>query len=733
VSLTSKASSLVSASPTGRVAEALSQRHRSQDDRPALRRDLVVRQLIQFGEVKYGVKNPENLKVYNFEESEWDLIRLFDGTRSPNEILGDYNSGHPGGEIPLATVLDFEDSLRKMDLFEKTSKELNLALVEKLKNARKRTAEEKEEGFNIFLIPFHVMDPDRFLNRTVKYVRWLWKPQIVAVALVIFVLTASVFVSRFSTIWAQTVELYNFLHKPFWDFLQFFTIMTVIGAIHEFGHAFAIKVFGGDVHDIGFALFYFTPAYYCDTTDAYIFPNKWHRLWVALGGIYLESYICAVATGLWIVTYPDTFAHEIAYKTMLYTGVSTAFFNINPMVKTDGYHILSSYLELPQMREESFQYIGALIQRYIFRLPVEVPIYSRRKRRIYLSYAPCAIAYTGLIMVLIWHIFDNLFSKIFVEAASVLATITFLWVFRKRFNVFFSVIRMFYLDKKEFLMSPKIRRRLQIAAGALLLVLAIPIWRQPEEFSVVLEPHRQASIEAGTDGVVSRILAKEGESVTKGQAILELSSPPLEADTVRASGEQAVFERQADASRNAGLAGETYRAQAQATAAEAALTSRRTESALLDVRSPISGTVLTPRIQDLQGRFVKQGTAIATVGDTSRIEAQIPVSERLVADFAPGQDVSLAVPSRVAPVHGTIVAVAPAATAYASPSATSTATASELPSEIPDRFVLTARFENPSGRLLPGMSGRVKVYTQRRSYIERGWRVVWHWIRTIVW
>ena len=138
-------------------------------------------------------------------------------------------------------------------------------------------------------------------------------------------------------------------------------------------HAYATKIYGGEVHDIGIALLYFTPAFYCDTTDSLLFESKWQALWVTTAGIYIEGLPLRGATALWVASYPDALLHELAYKTMLFTGVSTVFFNINPLIKIDGYYALSSLLEMPELREESFRYLGAVVQGRVLRLPVEVP------------------------------------------------------------------------------------------------------------------------------------------------------------------------------------------------------------------------------------------------------------------------------------------------------------------------------------------------------------------------
>src|SRR4029079_7579925 len=169
------------------------------------------------------------------------------------------------------------------------------------------------------------------------------------------------------------MDLYHFLGKPLPDIIQFFIILSAIGAIHEFAHAYGVKIYGGECHDIGFALFYFTPAFYCDTSDSFLFENRFNRLWVTVAGVYSEVMICSIATAFWVASYPDTLVHQLAYKTMLFTGVSAVFFNINPLIKVDGYYALTSLLKMPELRETAWHQIGAWIQRTVLRLNVDIP------------------------------------------------------------------------------------------------------------------------------------------------------------------------------------------------------------------------------------------------------------------------------------------------------------------------------------------------------------------------
>lgn len=725
-------SGLVSAAPLAKGLRALAARHGAAGERPALRSSLVIRRIVQMGEVNWVVKNPETTKYYCFDEGSWALIELFDGTRTPTEILEEYRRRYPRAEIDLALVLDYQDNFQKMEFLEQSVAERNLRQLEKLKNARQRAADEKAEGFDIFLIPFHVFDPNRFMNRTMKYVRWIWTPQTVAVATIFFALTIGVIIGHWGPIWRETLELYAFLRKPFWDVVQFFAILTCVGAIHECAHGYVCKFYGGDVHDIGVALLYFMPAFYCDTTDALLFPNKWHRLWVTMAGIYIEALICCVATGLWVASYPDTLLHEIAYKAMLFTGVGTVFFNINPLRKVDGYLALTSVIEIPELREDSYEYLAALFQRYVLRLNVEVPVLSRRKRRIFLIYGPLALAFTVLIMLFIGHLFYNFYAKYFPNAAIVLLLLTLLRLFRKQVRLFLRGVRLFYLDKKEFLMSRRARASILGGAAALFVILAIPWSRWTIGTDVVLMPLTRVRLESPAEGTVLEVLAHEGDTVREGQVVAVLGSQAVDSAVAGLAARREALEKETSGRREVSDASGVFASERRETAVEATLRSEQDRRSRLAVRSPISGRVLTPRMEDLRGHFLRAASLIAEIGDCAQLKAEIPFTERLLAHLQPGSPVSVqlhARPGRI--LRGSIVSISPAT--LSAQHRADIGREVMRPSDRPERFIAVARFENPEGSNLPGMSGSAKVYLKRASYLWRGWRVLRDWVRTIFW
>ncbi len=731
MSVRAGSAALVSAAPLEGGVGALAARHRTSAERPALKKNLVIRRIVQMGEGQWVVKNPDKTLYYSFDEGTWSLISLFDGTRTLGEIHDAYQAQFPE-EVERTLVPEYAEMLREMDLLHKSATERNLEELTRIKEARRRTAEQKADGFDIMMIPFHVFDPNEFLEKTQKYVRWIWRPPTVLVTLVAVAMTVGVIVPRFDQIWGETLQLYAFLRKPFWDAVQFFVILSCIGAIHELAHGYVCKFYGGDVHDIGGALLYFMPAFYCDTTDALLFPSKWQRLWVLFAGMYIEAIICCIATGLWVASYPDTLLHELAYKMMLFTGVSTIFFNINPLRKIDGYYALASYLEIPDLREESFSYCAAVFKRHVLRLNVEVPALSRRKRRIFLIYGSLAAAFMVLIMVFIGKLFFNFYAKYFPHVALLLLILTLLRLFRKDVRAFVQGARLVYLDKKELIMSRRSRTWILGGSAALLALVAIPWAPWTFEAEATLQPWTEVTLEAPDDGTVVSMRVQEGDPIAKDEVVAVLDSPAVVSSLAGASSEREALRKRTSREREAADAPGVFGAERREAAKDVEVRSDEDRLARLSVRSPIAGRVLTHRTKDLDGRFLTAGAPIARVGDTATLKAEIAVTERMLSYLRPGSPVAMQVrarPTRI--LHGRITRVGTAARTL--PGTADGNRQTLRAGEMPEQFIAVAAFDNRDGAYLPGMHGPAKIALGRRSFLSRSWRVLRHWVQTVIW
>ena len=141
----------------------------------------------------------------------------------------------------------------------------------------------------------------------------------------------------------------------------------VVKALHELGHAFAVKRWGGEVHEIGILFLVFMPVPYVDASAASVFPEKHRRMVVSAAGIAVELFLAAVGFFVWIAVEPGLVRH-VAYGVMVVGGLSTLLFNGNPLLRFDGYYALADAIEIPNLDVKAKQYLGALARRRILGL-----------------------------------------------------------------------------------------------------------------------------------------------------------------------------------------------------------------------------------------------------------------------------------------------------------------------------------------------------------------------------
>ncbi|HMA16927.1 MAG TPA: HlyD family efflux transporter periplasmic adaptor subunit, partial [Thermoanaerobaculia bacterium] len=411
---------------------------------------------------------------------------------------------------------------------------------------------------------------------------------------------------------------------------------------------------------------------------------------------------------------------------------SAVFFNINPLIKVDGYYALSSLLKLPDLREAAWGQIGAWIQKNILRLPVEIPPATRRKRRLYWIYGVLSIVYTATIMFVIYRLFDNFYSKYFPDFGIILLILTLSQIFRKKARTAIRVGKLFYLDKKDLLKSPRSRVPAAIAAAVLLVILFVPWSRRTIRADAMIKPGNEVQLAAPQDGTVAEVFVREGDEVRKGQPLFRVSSSAAEEELSRRTTERERFAKKSSGSRQAGDAAAVFEATQHGSSAEVALRSSEIRLDNLLVRSPIDGRVLTPRTEDLAGRFVKEGDLLARVGACRTMVAQLAVSERLLEYLTPGAPVSAQIQTRpMKTFAGTVSTISPAT--LEQPVTARPDTKRTAPPRRPDQFVALAVFDNADGSLIPGAEARVKIQSRRESYGSRAWSVVWRRLRTIFW
>ncbi|MDO5034447.1 MAG: zinc metalloprotease [Actinomycetaceae bacterium] len=131
--------------------------------------------------------------------------------------------------------------------------------------------------------------------------------------------------------------------------LVMFVFLIASVSLHEFAHAAALTYFGGTVRRMGVMLFYLSPAFFCDVTDAWRLERKNQRTLIALAGVIATFGIAGFATLIYVLTGREHDWLAVA-SLALYVG---SVLNLVPFIKLDGYLALMTFLDRPNMRARS--------------------------------------------------------------------------------------------------------------------------------------------------------------------------------------------------------------------------------------------------------------------------------------------------------------------------------------------------------------------------------------------
>ena len=690
--------------------------------------DIVFKEHIEDGKPVIRALVPGQDAIYRFQKPNWELAELFDGNRSYEEIARLYSAQH-GWEYSTGEVREFAAALEADEFWYRTLQEKNALLMQKdAQKRRKALRAKKSKWGDLAEIAFPAVNPDRFLtwfhNRTSFVYTWWFT----LLSFVLFGVMAAITIEYWGDIGRDTLRFFNFSQKTWADVGIFYVVAVVAGCWHEIGHGHACKHYGGRVPAMGFLLIYLTPAFYTDTSEGDIMGSRYQRMVISLAGAWSELYICAVATIIWWMSPPDTLLHSVAYMMMLITGIASLLINFNPLMKLDGYYIMSEILGVADLKENSTAYASAWVKRHIWKLPVDVPYVPRHRRLGYAAYALLSGAYSYTVLYIVAAFVGNVFRNFDPDWSFIPELATAVLIFRSRIRILVNFMKFVYLDKKDRVWAWFRSRHPWAIGSAAALVLLLPLWHDSVKGQFVLEPVQTAVVRNVVPGSVTRVYADEGMQVLAGAPLVQLGNLPLQSQLAQAEANYQVSSMQANAAvlhyADFGTADqERDRLAKQARDLQA-------EAANLDVLSPISGLVLTPRVRDRLGSLVPSGTTLVEVADLSRMRARIFVSEHEVYRIAIGARARLGIDGLWPKFDARVLSLAP----KSSEIDPGIAQATEYKGlATPDFYVAQVVVANSEGRLKPGMVGTARIYGARRSLAGLIWREGWLFFARKLW
>jgi len=573
--------------------------YRVADLKPRIRAHTVIHRHAYRGKVWFILQDQAAGRSHRFTPAAHHFIGLMDGNRTVQEIW-DAAGKQLGDAAP--TQEDVIRLLGQLHAADALLCDVPPDSQEVFRRHQKHTrAEWRRRLWTPLALRFPLWDPDRFLDRTLPYVGWLFG-WIGALLWLAVVGTGAVLTA---THWTDlTKDVIDRLLAP-QNLLLLWLVYPAVKALHELGHAYATKKFGGEVHEIGVMLLVLTPVPYVDATAAWGFRDKGQRMLVGAAGIAVELFLGSLALFVWLTTEPGA-VRAIAYNVMLISGISTLLFNGNPLLRFDGYFVAADALELPNLAQRSSRYWQVGAKRTLLGLSaMRLPGLARGERGWLLAYAPLSFVYRGVLLLSLAVVLADLSAWL---GLIVLALATWTCALKP------------LLDMATYLWSsPELSlqraRAASVGLGALamvgLLAFMVPLPHRTHAPAVVWLPN-DAIVRLGSDGFVEQVLVADGQQVQAGTVLIKLANDPLRVDLERVL----VDLQRRDVERAALFADAALRRgvlddEIARLSAERQRLQQRVDQ--LVVRAAVDGRVAIDARLQVIGRYLPQGQVVAHV------------------------------------------------------------------------------------------------------------------------
>ncbi len=604
--------------------------YRVADLKPTLRAHARMHRHVYRGETWYVLQDFSSGRFHRFRPAAQRVIGLMDGRRSVAELwhlvcdeLGD-DAPTQGEMIRLLA------QLHQADLLQTDVTPDTLELLER----REKQTSRKALGrlMNPFSVQIPLFDPDRWLMRHEAVARWAFSRRGALVWLAVVVPALALGATHFDELSEGVLDR---LLTP-QNLMVMWLVFPLVKGLHELGHAFAARVLGGEVHEMGVMLLVFTPVPYVDASSSSAFARSRDRMLVGAAGMIVEVFLAAVAMLIWVAVEPGVI-RALAFNTILIASFTTVAFNANPLLRFDGYYVLADWLQIPNLRQRSNQYVGYLLERWVLlRRDAHPPSDGRRERAWLIGFAVASFVYR---MVVLFAIALLVLDFSIVLGTLLLGVSAVSWVGMPLWR------GVRFLGSSPRLERVRGRALWAAAAGAALIFLAVavvPLPLRTQAEGVIWLPD-EAVVRATASGFIERVVAEPDSVVEAGALLLSCRDPALAADILYNEARVRELEARYEKARDSSPA-EARLVLEELGYARESLARARERAQELDIRAATAGRFVLSRAGDLPGRFVDRGQQLGHVVDLDaiRVRAVVPQDDvGLVRNRLEGVDVRL--------------------------------------------------------------------------------------------
>jgi putative peptide zinc metalloprotease protein len=489
-----------------------------------MRPDLVARRQRYHGLTYWVVKEPVSLSYYRFHEEEYAILCMMDGRTSLEEIKNEFETQFTPQKITFQDLLQFVGMLHRSGLVISESAGQGRQL--KKRRDEKKWRELMGKLSNVFALRFRGIDPEKLLNWLYKYTWWFFTPQAVFCSFMLGLSALSLVMIQFDVFSARLPAFHEFFGVKNWIFLG--VTMAVVKVLHEFGHGLSCKHFGGECHELGAMLLVFTPALYCNVSDSWMLPSKYHRAYIGAAGMYVELILASIATFLWWFSEPGLLNH-ICLSVMFICSVSTVMFNGNPLMRFDGYYILMDLLEIPNLRQKSTEVVKRAWMHYCLGVEQpENPFLPQRNQFWFGLFTIAAVIYRWMIVFSILYFLNSVFEPVGLKRlGQLIALAGFVGLVVQPLVQLYKFVYTPGRMRKVKRLNVSITIAVAVAAVASIFVVPLP---HAVKCSFEVQPRGAKPVYASVPGAVNAdgILVRPGDHVKAGQLIAQLENLDVE-------------------------------------------------------------------------------------------------------------------------------------------------------------------------------------------------------------
>lgn len=561
----------------------------------------------------YVLQDHSTGSFHRFSPEAYLVIGLLDGKRTLDEVwkivcskLGDDMPTQDEvinllSQLHQANVLQSDLPPDMKDLYERSVKDRKNRWVDKIRSP--------------LAIRIPIVDPNSFLDRTMSSISKIFS----YLGLFIWIAVIGYALLLVGVNWGELTDNVSDRVLTAENLILLWFIYPFVKLFHEFGHAYAVKHWGGEVHEVGIMFLVLMPVPYVDASAASAFRDKKSRMLVGAAGMFVEAFIAALAVFVWVMAEPGA-VRVVAYNVMIISGISTILFNGNPLLKFDAYYILCDYLEIPNLAPRGTKYLTYLLKRYPLGIKEAVsPVKAQGEAFWFGCHATLAFVYRLTIMV---TIILFVASKFFV-----IGVLIAIWTVVTMFiSPIVKAVNYYYSDKT----IRKYKDRVIMVFGATIFVVLLFTVIVPAPLLTIAEgvvwAPEESRIYAGADSFIREVIVHSGDNVSKGDLLIRSESIELDSNVKILEGKVKELKVKHQISFlkdkvEADIVNE------EILKTEAELKRAKDRQSDLLIKSPTDGIFLLVREEDKPGTYITQGSPLAYVADFDKVIVRIVVTQ----------------------------------------------------------------------------------------------------------